>query len=97
MPTWVDYSVGDSTYAIAITGAAIYGGGHTRWFNNPFAADNDGPGAVSREGVEALDPVNGLPLSWDPGRERGRGIFDMVATSDGLWIGSDTDRIGRLK
>lgn len=96
-PQWVDYSGGDSTYAIAVTGSAIYGGGHTRWFNNPFAADNDGPGAVARQGIEALDPVNGLPLSWDPGRTRGRGIFDMVATSDGLWIGSDTDLIGHYE
>ena len=52
---------------------------------------------MAREGVAALDPVNGLPLSWNPGRDRGVGAFALTATDQGLWIGSDTDRLGRYE
>jgi hypothetical protein len=93
-PVWTEYSGGDSYYSVEVTGAAVYVGGHQRWSNNTFGHDSLGPFGVETPGMAALDPTNGLPLlAWNPGRARGRAVWQILATTDGLYIASDTDRI----
>ena len=94
-PSWVDYSGQDTFLSVAVTGTAIYVGGHERWVNNPNGYDHAGAGAVARPGLVALDPANGLPLSWNPGRNpRGAGAYAMFASTNGLYVGSDQDYFG---
>ncbi|MBI2711051.1 MAG: hypothetical protein HYX34_15380 [Actinobacteria bacterium] len=95
-PTWREYSGGDSYSAVAITGPAIYVAGHTRWQNNASAprGDTKGVGAVDRAGIAALDPASGLPLSWTIQRERGIEVGTLTVTAAGLYIGSDSSKIG---
>lgn len=94
-PTWVDYMGGDTSNAIHVTGSAVYIGGHFRWTNDPFAGDAAGPGSVGRKGMAALDPRNGLPLSFNAGKLPLRwGVNRFVSTDQGLWVAHDGDTLG---
>lgn len=93
-PVWINYTGGDSLWSVAVTPAAVYVGGHNRWLDNPDCNNCEGPGAVSREGIGAIDPQSGKALSWNPTRTRGVGVQELVATSRGLYEGCDTDRLG---
>ncbi len=98
-PTWVNHTGGDTYWANEITETAVYVGGHQRWSNNPRPSpggDNDGPGSVVRSGIVALDPYSGVPLSWNPGRDRGRGVEALYATDDYLMVGHDTTHFDGL-
>ena len=93
-PTWTNLTGGDSLYSVEVTSGAVYVGGHQRWMDNEEGALNPGPGSVEREGIAAVDPISGRALAWNPGRARGHGAEALHATSDGLYVGSDTERLG---
>ncbi|MEZ5258191.1 MAG: hypothetical protein R2705_15180 [Ilumatobacteraceae bacterium] len=46
---------------------------------------------MSRPGIVALDPVNGMPYAWNPGKDRGVAVWDLHLSDHGLYVGSDTD------
>jgi hypothetical protein len=91
-PTWINYTGGDTLHSTAVTGSVVYVQGHQRWLDNPQGRDFAGPGAVSRPGIGAIDPATGKALPWNPTKTRAIGGKDMLATPDGLWVGSDGAR-----
>jgi Carbohydrate binding domain len=84
-PTWLNETDGDSLYSVAITGPAVYVGGHQRWLDD---------GEVSRPGIGAIDPVTGRALAWNPTKSREHGTMVLYATPQGLWVGSDGANFG---
>ena len=88
-PTWVEKAGGDSFTSVEVTDTAIYVGGHFRWLNNPFCGDTPCQGAIDYRGLGALDPVNGLPLDWNPGGVIKLGYYDFLPTDKGLFVGGD--------
>jgi len=98
--TWRNCTGGDTLYSVAIsssatgTGGAVYVGGHQRWLDNCGGRDSAVPGSFSAEGIGAIDARTGLAIrSWNPGRTRGVGAEELVADRDGLYVGSDTERL----
>lgn len=97
-PTWVSETGGDTMWGTEITDNVVYVGGHQRWGNNPYGRDFAGPGAVPRPGLVALDPLSGRPLQWNPGRNPpGKAVYAVLATAEGLWVGSNTNWVGNYK
>ncbi len=94
-PTWVARTGGDTLLSVAISDSAVYVGGHLRWMNNAYGRGTAGAGAVPRPSIAALDPLTGLPFSWNPGRHpRGLGVSVLQLTDQGLFVGGDTDYMG---
>jgi len=94
-PTWINWTGGDALFSVAVTGPAVYVGGHQRWLDNPLGLNSAGPGAVSRPGIGAIDPVTGRALAWNPTKSRNHGTMVLYATPQGLWVGSDGTLFGR--
>jgi Ca2+-binding RTX toxin-like protein len=93
-PVWINYTGGDTLQSVVVTSAAVYVQGHQRWMSSTGVGCT--PGCFSREGIAALAPVSGAPLTWNPGKDRGVGGKDLLLTSApaGLWVASDTNQIG---
>jgi hypothetical protein len=87
---WQNKTGGDSLYSVAAGPNDVYMGGHERWANNPNGRDSCGSGCVSRPGIGDLSTSTGLATAWNPTRDRGKGADDLLLTSAGLWIASDT-------
>jgi len=100
--TWVDLTGNDTITSVEAGDNVIYLGGHFRWLNNPNGTDINGPGAVDRLGVGAVDPVNGLPINWNPrrsGAPAGTTAWDSAVPviwrgSDGIYVGQNSDGLG---
>jgi hypothetical protein len=103
-PTWVNYAGGDSLYAVAVSGSAVYIGGHNRFINNEcgnnFVCEAN---AVLVNGLAALDPNTGLALPWwHPQTSRGYGVDSLVlypagsyaGSNGGLLVGTNVNSIG---
>jgi len=93
--TWKNCTGGDTLYSVAVTGVAIYVGGHQRWLDNCGGRDYAMSGSFAADGIGAIKPSDGSAIrTWNPGRTRGVGAEELVATAEGLYIGSDTTSLG---
>ncbi|MEV0839226.1 WD40 repeat domain-containing protein [Actinocatenispora sera] len=103
--TWVDRTGTDSVTSILAVDGVIYAAGHFRWVNNANGNDAAGDGAVDRLGIAALDPVNGLPLNWNPRRSAGSSLPSGATAwgsnvpvlwrgPDGVYFGQNSDGMG---
>lgn len=90
-PTWINWTGGDSLYSVAVSGAAVYVGGHQRWLDNPFGHDSAGAGAYQVDSIGAIDPVTGkADRSWNARyMDRNHGKEDLTLFSGGLVVGGD--------
>lgn len=93
-PTWINYTGGDSLKSVAVTGAAVYVQGHSRWLDNPYGQDFPGAGAKDRLGGGAVDPATGMALDWNPVMPQQSGGFQILPTQAGVWFATDGVHFG---
>jgi hypothetical protein len=87
---WINKTGGDSLYAVAASPTGVFIGGHERWADNPLGRDTCRRGCVPRPGIGEISATTGLATDWNPTRGRGHGADDLLLTSAGLWVASDT-------
>lgn len=100
--TWVNYTGHDSVTSVEVADNVVYVGGHFRWLNNANGNDSAGAGAINRYGYGALDPINGMPLVWNPQRSGapagttswGPIVWELWRGSTGVYAGFDNDGTG---
>ncbi|WDZ87039.1 delta-60 repeat domain-containing protein [Micromonospora cathayae] len=100
--TWVNFTGHDSVTSVEVADNTVYVAGHFRWLNNANGNDKAGPGAIDRYGYGALDPINGMPLAWNPGRggapsgttNWGPVVWELWRGSTGVYAGYDNDGTG---
>jgi hypothetical protein len=101
-PQWINYTGGDSVWVVQDTGSAVYIQGHFKWVDNPDGYGSLGIGdktsgapASQRSGIAAISPTSGKAIaSWHPAVPTVMGGKALLATSSGLWVGSDSPKFG---
>ena len=106
-PTWINYSGGDSLKSVAVTGAAVYTQGHSRWLENPYGRDFKADGGKDRLGGGAISPDPGgyarvgdldakpsAALDWNPVMPQQSGGYQILPTAAGVWFVTDGVRFG---
>jgi len=69
--------------------------GHERWLDNCGGRNEALTGSFAADGIGALDANTGKAIrTWNSHRTRGVGAEELVANGTGLYVGSDTDRLG---
>ncbi len=68
-PTWIDYTGGDTLWSVAITGVAVYVGGHQRWLNNTGGSNAAAPGAVLSRGPGRTRSTERPALQLEPDQD----------------------------
>ncbi len=101
----------DSLFGVAITNNAVYVGGHfCKPDSGPGASEVMSPkmgfdsctgtntaGGVWRSHLAALSRTDGTPLTWNPGQDSFVGARRLTATTRGLLIGFDGERVNDIR
>jgi hypothetical protein len=109
--TWRHF-MRDSSFGVAVTETAVYVGGHfCKPDDGPGTAELMEPkmglddctgtrnytGGVWRTHLAALSLTDGTPLAWNPGQDSFLGAQRLVATTRGLLVGFDGERVNGIR